>query len=57
MVDVCQFIYRYTDSLPGEFNQYERDQVREAMLDDYRQWNERIANRMIAIKRKSDDEK
>jgi len=57
MIDVCQFIYQYTDNLPANYSQYDRGQLREMMLDDYQQWYDRINDRMIAIKRRSDDKK
>lgn len=55
LMDVCQFIYTYTDKLPKQYSEYERGQIRETMLDDYRQWNERLNNRMVAIKRRDND--
>ncbi len=57
MIDVCQFIYQYTDDLPEAYSQYDRGQLREMMLDDYQQWYDRINDSMIAIKRRTDDEK
>ena len=51
LIDVCKFIYAYTDALPSSYSQYERDQITEAMLSRYSQWNDEITDRVIAIKR------
>jgi serine/threonine protein kinase len=51
LMDVCKFIYAYTDALPSSYSQYDRDQITEAMLSRYSQWNDEITDRVIAIKR------
>ena len=51
LIDVCKFIYAYTDALPSSYSQYDRDQITEAMLSRYSQWNDEITDRVIAIKR------
>ena len=51
LVDVCKFIYAYTDALPSSYSQYDRDQIAEAMLSRYGQWNDQIVDRLVAIKR------
>jgi serine/threonine protein kinase len=51
LMDVCKFIYAYTDALPSSYSQYDRDQIAEAMLSRYGQWNDQIVDRLVAIKR------
>lgn len=49
LMGVCKFIYAYTDALPPTYSQFERDQILEAMLSRYSQWNEQIADRLEVI--------
>ncbi len=49
LMDVCKFIYAYAEALPSSYSQYERDQIMEAMLQHYSQWNERISDRLEVL--------
>ena len=57
MTDVSRFIYNYVDRLAdgGQgLQQHERDQVRQAMLDEWKQWSTKVVTRANGIRLRLD---
>ncbi len=56
VTNVSRFIYNYADGLAdrnGSLSQQERDQVRQAMLDDWKQWSSKTVTRANSIRLKN----
>ena len=56
VADVSRFIYNYADGLAdrnGDLSQQERDQVRQAMLDDWKQWSSKTVTLANSIRLKN----
>lgn len=49
LMNVCKYIYTYAEAMPSSYSQYERDQIIEAMLSRYSQWNEQISDKLEMI--------